>query len=578
MTPPDPAPTAGRHRGPRRRAAALARAVRGCGAFVLAGTAVLIAVALVAHLLGAEPNDVVNTTLLWVVVALALYTAAINTSYLILVTAAFLDLGRYRSRIDFANYDEWFRDPNVQGVSVLIPAHNESASILTTLAAMAGLHYPDFEVIVIDDGSRDDTCAKIVADLQMSAVPLLATHQLPTKATVTGTWVATRGNVTFTLVTTTGGGKADALNVGTNYARKELVCCVDADSLLENTALLHVARPFAENPNVVATGGVVRVANGATVRAGRVTDPHVPAALLPIIQVVEYLRAFFIGREGWSRVGGMIIISGAFGVFRTSTLVEIGGYAVDCIGEDAELVVRLHRRLYENGLDGGEIQMVPEPVAWTEVPTSLRVLSRQRRRWHRGLADLFSRHRGMVGNPRYGVVGVLTMPWFLLFELLAPAIELTGYVYLATLLLLGGTTGLAETLDPDSPVAGAASALGVGELNLTVAAALALASILFSAFVTLLACLAEELTFARYRTNRDLARLLAGVAVENLGFRQLSAWWRLRGLIDGIRNHATAWGDMERAGFGDAHPDAHTDSGSGSAPATPTSATGEPAR
>ncbi len=492
--------------------------------------------------------QVVADSFVWVIAALALYTVLINTSYLGLIGAAFLDLRRYRARVDFANYDEWFRDPNVHSVSVLIPAHNESAGILTTITAMSSLHYPDYEVVVIDDGSKDDTAELLITHLGMVEVPLLATNALPTKGTVTSTWMAKRGNITVTLVRSSGGGKADALNVGINYARKELVCCLDADSLLESTALLQVTRPFAERPNVVATGGVIRVANGAEVSAGRVVTPRIPFSFLTAVQVVEYMRAFFIGREGWSKVGGLIIISGAFGVFRTSTLVTIGGYAVDCIGEDAELIVRLHRHLHESGDDDrAEVVMVPEPVAWTEVPTSTRVLSRQRRRWHRGLSDVFNRHRRMVGNPRYGCVGVGTMPWFLAFELLAPVVELGGYLYLALVLTLGSSnSALSSAVGPDALDLG----VTIGGLNWPVATALIGATLLYSVVITLLALLAEELTFARYRTNRDLTMALAGIVGENLGFRQLTLWWRLRGLVDGFRNRPTVWGDMERAGFG----------------------------
>ena len=489
--------------------------------------------------------SLLNQALLWTTALLAGYSALICSSYVILTAAAFHDLRRQRRKARWANYDEWFRDPNTQGVTVIMPAHNESAGILASIGAMASLHYPDYEIVVVDDGSKDDTADLVIAALDMVEVPLLRTHELPLQGAVLSTWVSRRGAVTVTLVRSSGGGKADALNVGISYARKELVCCVDADSLLESTALLHVARPFAEDPEVVATGGTIRVANGSKIAGGRVLTPQVGSDPLASLQVMEYLRAFFIGRVGWSAFGGLLVISGAFGVFRTSTLVEIGGYLHDCIGEDAELVVRLHRRMYEDGMGGGKVVMVPEPVAWTEAPSSLAVLGRQRRRWHRGLADLFTVHRSMIGRRRFGVIGLVTMPWFFVFELMAPVVELIGWGYLALLGALSIGAGAA------SGISGSEIGLQAAEVEWAMVGALLGACVLFSAFVTLLALLAEELSYARYRRTGDLARLVAAILGESFGYRQLSLVWRLQGLIDHWRAVPTKWGDMQRQGLGD---------------------------
>jgi cellulose synthase/poly-beta-1,6-N-acetylglucosamine synthase-like glycosyltransferase len=240
-----------------------------------------------------------------------------------------------------------------------------------------------------------------------------------------------RGNPeTLTVVRKTNGGKADALNVGINLARHPLVCMVDADSLLDPDALLSVAKPFGDDPlRAAACGGVVRIANGCKVLGGRVVDVRMPGPWLLRIQVVEYLRAFLMGRTGWSRLGGLVVISGAFGIFRRDLVVRIGGMAHDTIGEDAELVVRLHHYLRERGEDYRVI-FVAEPVSWSEAPSRLRVLGRQRRRWHRGIAEILSKHRRMIGNPRYGRIGVIALPYYVVFELLAPFVELSALVLL----------------------------------------------------------------------------------------------------------------------------------------------------
>ncbi len=379
-----------------------------------------------------------NAVVLWVAVGFAVYSALVNLSYLVLTGLALADLTGYRRRLDFAGYDEWFLDPNSRGVSVLMPAYNEAATIVQSVHAMTSLRYPDLEVVVIDDGSADDTAGVLIEEFDMAEVPLVPGGTIPLRSTVLSTWVSRRGSHNLALVRKSNGGKADALNAGINHARKELVCMVDADSLLDPQALLNVARPFADDPGrVVAAGGVIRVANGSRVDRGRVTNLRMPRRWLARVQVVEYLRAFLIGRAGWSRLGGLLIISGAFGIFRKDVLLEAGGMATDCIGEDAELVVRLHRTLADSHTEAGVV-FVPEPVAWTEVPATRRVLRLQRRRWHRGLAEILVRHRRMMLRPRYGVVGMITMPWFLLFELLSPVIEVLGLAYFFLLLVFLG--------------------------------------------------------------------------------------------------------------------------------------------
>jgi len=476
-----------------------------------------------------------STATFWVAMGFAIYSVLINLSYLALTGLALADLTGYRRRLEYAGYDEWFLQPNSRGVSVLMPAYNEAANIVQSVHAMTSLRYPDLEVVVIDDGSADSTSEVLIAEFDMVEVPLVPGGHIPTKGSVLSTWVSRRGAHNLALVRKANGGKADALNAGINHARKELVCMVDADSLLDPQALLNVARPFADDPGrVVAAGGVVRVANGSRVDRGRVTNLRMPRRWLARVQVVEYLRAFLIGRAGWSRLGGLLIISGAFGIFRKDLLLEAGGMATDCIGEDAELVVRLHRTLAESRTSA-EVVFVPEPVAWTEVPSTRRVLRVQRRRWHRGLAEIFVRHRRMLFRPRYGVIGMITMPWFLFFELLSPVVEVIGLVYFLLLLVFLGVEQWVDT--------------GLDLVNPPVLLIMLTASVLFSVFVTLVALLAEEVSFRRYRGLPDLFRAIYAAVEENVGYRQLNAWWRFGGIVEVLRRSAHHWGDMQRAGF-----------------------------
>jgi cellulose synthase/poly-beta-1,6-N-acetylglucosamine synthase-like glycosyltransferase len=310
---------------------------------------------------------------------------------------------------------------------------------------------------------------------------------------------------------------------------------VDADSLLDPEALLHVTRPFADDPTrVVAAGGVVRVANGSVVRHGRVTEVRMPRRALPRIQVVEYVRAFLIGRAGWSQAGGLLIISGAFGIFRASMVRTVGGLATDCLGEDAELVVRLHRWIGDTRTKG-RVVFIPEPVAWTEVPTDVRTLARQRRRWHRGLTEVFARHKSMIFRPRYGVIGVITLPWFWLFELMAPVVELVGLAYFVGIVV---QLGLEE--------------FGVVQVDIVdgwVIVLLFACATSYAIAVSLFALLSDELSFGRYSSVKDQFRAMIGAVQEHVGYRQITAWWRVQGMIDALRGSQAVWGDMKRRGF-----------------------------
>lgn len=462
------------------------------------------------------------------------YAVVLNTSFGILTLLAISSYLGYQRRIGFAGYDESFGEPLARGVSVLMPAYNESATIVESVSAMTALRYPDFEVIVIDDGSKDDTVARMIEAFDLVQVPLVVTNAVEVKGEVLSTWVSRRGAMNLLLVCKANGGKADALNVGINAARKELVCMVDADSLLEPEALLHVSRPFADDPGrVVASGGVVRIVNGSRVTKGRVANVRMPDKWLPRIQVVEYLRAFMIGRAGWSRAGGLLIISGAFGVFRRDILRVLNGVETETIGEDAELVVRMHRWLGDHDVDANVV-FVSEPVSWTEAPDTLGILHKQRRRWHRGLTEVFARHWTMMGRPRYGVIGMVTMPWFFVFELLAPFVELFGVAYLAVVLTLLLLESASVPIDiVDWPIV---------LLMLAVA-------ILYSVFMSLLALLGEELSFRRYSGVKNLLPAIAASVVENIGYRQLTAWWRVQGTVDALRHRRHEWGDMQRRGF-----------------------------
>jgi len=451
------------------------------------------------------------------------YFVLLNSGYLGLIAIASVDVSRWMRRLGFAGHDDIFANPLTPGVSVLVPAYNEELSIVESTRAMLALKYPEFEVIVVDDGSTDTTFERMREAFDLVEVERVIPDDVPTIGRVLSAHAPASGAPLLVVRKENAGRRSDPLNVGINAARQPLVCMVDADSLLEEEALLRVVKPFIDDQRVVGTGGAIRAANGSTVERGRVTDPRMPRRWLERVQVLEYLRSFLLGRTGWSRIGALLIISGAFGVFRREVVVEVGGLDLQTLGEDAELVTKIHRLSHEEKR-GYRLAFVAEPVCWTEVPGDTGVLGRQRRRWSQGLAEILWKHRRMMLNPRYGRIGLLTLPYYLLFEAIGPIVELTGIPIVILAFVLG-------VANPAFVLLFAAVALGYGM------------------FVSISALAVEEFSFRRYPRWRDLAAALLAAVAENIGYRQMHAWWRLQGLWRFVRGHDAGWGVMTRTGF-----------------------------
>jgi cellulose synthase/poly-beta-1,6-N-acetylglucosamine synthase-like glycosyltransferase len=450
------------------------------------------------------------------------YFVALNAIYLGFTAIAWRSITYHRHAREFSGAEEAFASPLTPPVSILLPAFNEEAGIVDSVRSLLALRFPELEVIVVNDGSTDSTLRCLADAFDLVPVRKAMRATLVT-APLRGSY-ASRKHPGLWVIDKENGGKADALNAGVNAARYPYFCAVDADAMLEPDALLHVAKPILDDPDlVVATGGIVRIANGCRVEHGQVVDVALPQSSLATLQVVEYLRAFLVGRMGWSRMGSLLIISGAFGLFQRSLVAVAGGYSTTTVGEDVELVVRLHRYLRERG-EAYRIQFVPDPVAWTEVPEDLGSLARQRRRWQRGLAQALWRHKHVTLNPRYGVFGLLAVPSFFVIELVGPVVELIGY-----------------------PAVIAGSALGY--LSVSFLVAFAVVAVLVGAVLSVSALALEEFNFRRYQRGREAARLVAMSFAENLGYRQLTTIWRVLGLVD-VARRRTGWGEMKRRGLG----------------------------
>lgn len=450
-----------------------------------------------------------------------IYFLLLQVMNLQLLVLSAIELGRARSRrlpeLDAVLLSQDRTPP----IAIIAPAYNEEVTIVDSVRAFLHLEYPNFNVVVVNDGSKDNTLAvlkdrfklvkmKSVYRRELQCNDILAVYRSPLEPRLI-------------VVDKKNGGKADALNAGINVARTPLVCCVDADSLVDQRSLLRMVEPFIYDPTqTIAVGGTIRLANGATVRDGRVTHIGVPKSWLARFQIIEYLRAFLFARLGLNRMGGNLIISGALGLFRRDVVVELGGYKRDTVGEDMELVVRMHRHM-RNKRVPYRICYVPDPICYTEAPEDMKVLGRQRHRWQRGLFDSLLRHRSMMLNPRYGAVGLVAFPMFFLFELCAPVLELFGYLYMFFAMFTGG----------------------VDLLMFTVFFALAW---LIGFLLSLQALALDDLGFNSYVGLKTRAKLIAAAALEGLGYRQVLLWHRLKGMYDFLRG-GHVWGDMKRKGF-----------------------------
>ncbi|HXF96174.1 MAG TPA: glycosyltransferase [Gemmatimonadales bacterium] len=457
---------------------------------------------------------------LWTDWALLLYFLGLNSFYAVLLIYAIPEIWEQTRLAEDDDFGRLMRSDILPPVAILVPAYNEAASIVASVTALLTLEYRTYEVIVINDGSKDDTLEVLREGFDLYEVPPAMPVVIKT-ARVRG-YYRSRTRARLLVIDKENGGKADALNAGINAARWPYVIAVDADTLIEPDALLRMMRPFMLGADIAAAGGTVRVANDCEIRSCRVAVPRVPRRFLPGVQVVEYLRAFLFGRLGWNRLGGNLIISGAFGMFSRRHLLDIKGYRTHSVVEDLDLVIRLRRHLREHG-QPDFMPFIPDPVAWTEVPETTTLLSRQRERWHKGLIASMWQHRRLLFRPRYGRLGMLAMPFFFFGEMLAPVVEVFGYVITGAGVLFGLI---------DWPFA---------QLFFLVAWG-------YGMLLSLWAVALEELSFRRYRRMGDLFRLLVYATLENFGYRQWTVFWRMRAFWT-VFTRGRTWGEMARKGF-----------------------------
>src|SRR5574338_385405 len=370
--------------------------------------------------------------------AILIYAGIMLFSYTAIAILYIGETRRYLRKSSFTDYSRMATSPHAPGLSILAPAYNEGATIIENVKSLLNIYYNQFEVVVINDGSKDDSLQKLINAYELELTGISMPSHIPTK-NVRGVYKSKNPVYKkLIVVDKENGGKADALNVGVNIASNKYIVCIDVDCILEQDAMLKLAKPFLDSGDkrVIATGGVVRIANSCIVKDGKIAEVRLPKQFLPRMQTLEYIRAFLLGRMAWSRMNGLLLISGAFGAFDKEIVIKCGGYDHRTVGEDMELVVRMRRYMEENKLPY-TVAYIPDPLCWTEAPATFRILGRQRNRWTRGTIETLKFHRKMFFNPRYRILGMLSYPYWFFFEFLAPLIEFTGFIAFLLLLMLG---------------------------------------------------------------------------------------------------------------------------------------------
>ena len=444
-------------------------------------------------------------------------------AWLAVVSARELIKTHYHARN--TNYDAIISSPFAPMITVIAPAYNESLSIVENIKALLTLYYPNFEIVVVNDGSRDNTLEMAIEAFDLEKVTYLVDSKIPCQE-IRGIYKSRKKAFNnLTIVDKLNGGKADALNSGINIAKGDYFISIDVDSIIDPYALQKMIKPFLEEPHrkVIATGGVIGIANSCKIVDGQLVEIDVPSNLWARFQVIEYNRAFLMGRMAWSRLDGLLLISGALGLFDKEVAISCGGYYTKTVGEDMELVVRMREYMARQKIEY-KVGYIPDPLCWTEVPSNLKVLGRQRNRWTRGSIDTLFIHWNIFFNPKYGFMGMVSHPFWVFFEWLAPIIEFLGIVYFTVIAFLG---------NPNWP------------FFFVMLFFVYSFAITFSTY----AILYDVLSYNRYKKKRMIIKLLLTAWIEPILFHPLVVYWALRGNFDYFIRKKRTWGNMSRVGF-----------------------------
>ena len=450
-------------------------------------------------------------------------TLLVFGSYLVLGIFSAMALRKYLRKNSYISYNSLVLSPLSPRVSIIAPAYNESNTIIDNVRTLLSLYYNNYEVVLVNDGSTDNSFNLVREAYELTKVNYYFDYRIPCER-IRGVYKSKNPSYNrLTVIDKNNGGKADSLNAGINICKSDLVVSIDADSIIESDSLLKLVKPFLEEKErkVIGTGGVIRIVNSCDIERGHIREIHVPDRILPRIQVLEYTRAFLLGRMAWSHLDGLMLISGAMGMFDRETVIKAGGYSTKTVGEDMELVMRMRRYMAEKD-QKYEVTYIPDPLCWTQVPSDVRSMRKQRTRWTRGLIESLRTHRKMFLNKKYGRLGMLGYPYWFFFEWLSPLIAFGGIVYSIFLMI-------------------------IHSLNWPFFLLLYIFVYTFAISLSVWAILFEEITFHKYRKKRDVLRLVAAAFFEPF-FYPFHTYFAVRGNIEAFFGKK-GWGKASRSGF-----------------------------
>ncbi|MEG0856018.1 MAG: glycosyltransferase [Terrisporobacter sp.] len=430
-----------------------------------------------------------------------------------------LDLNEYKRKQKYLNNIRIKDEDNYIPVSILVPAYNEEETVNDCIKSLLHLDYPEYEIIVVDDGSKDNTSNVVIDAFNLKKVARPIRRVVKSKKEKFIYEGILRNNIKLTLVRKENGGKADALNMGINISKYPLFVTLDADSILQNDSMKNIVTPFIEDDTTIAVGGNIKVANQVVLDKGKVVKVFSPKKLLVIFQTIEYYRVFLTTRVWFNKFNGNLIISGAFGLFNKNSVVNIGGYDDDTIGEDMELVVKLHSFYRKNKIPYS-IKYTHNAICWSQVPEKLGDFKGQRRRWHIGLMSSLYSHKYILLNPKYGIVGIFSFLYFIVYELFSCILDVLGLAIITI-------------------------SYFAGFLNMDFVITFLLLYIGFGVVISVTSIVLEGYVFKHIRSNRTIFKLMCFSILESFGYRQLTSWYRISGFI-GYKNSKHKWDKITR--------------------------------
>ena len=448
------------------------------------------------------------------------FTVLLSVIYILQMIMSFIKVRKDSKSLLSNDYERYMYSDNLLPISLLIPAYNEEENVVQNIKSLLKMDYPNFEIIVVNDGSSDKTHEKIVEAFNLYQIESSQKVSIPTKEVRGVYYNVDYPNLLY--IDKENGGKSDALNAGINASSYPLFACLDADSRLEKDALLKLSIEFNKDKNTIVAGGIVRIANGSVIRDGEFKGFSMPKRIIERFQIVEYYRSFLSGRVSWGISNSMLIVSGAFGVFQKQAVIEVGGYKTSTIGEDMEIVVRLHSYMRKHKRKY-KIIFCEDAVCWTQGPMSLKDIRGQRRRWQIGLLDTLISHKNLLFNPKYGTVGLVAVPYFWIFELSGALIEVLGYFIIPFSLVMG-------------------------ELNIFFFVIYFLLATLLGIMLSIGSLILEQYTKKNAMTAKQYILISVYAILENFGYRQLITLFRVEGILK-YRKLRQTWGKIKRKEF-----------------------------